>query len=98
MSPKYKVISQSSSSIPGNLLSSTRNQHQGEGFISQPRSRGFILVGSIVSSMEANSTGTLTHYPKFWGKGDEDVEQHWYLCEVVWLSRETPDDSKLVKF
>ena len=44
---------------------------------------GFILVGAPFSQMETNATGSLTRYPKFWGKGDEDDEQHWYLCEVV---------------
>lgn len=96
--PMYKVISQSSSFIPINVFSSIGNQHQGQGIILQLGPHGFILVGSRVSSMEANATTTLTRYPIFFGKGDEDVEQHWYLCEVVWRTKATLDDSKLVKF
>jgi hypothetical protein len=32
------------------------------------------------------------------GKGDEDVEHHWFLCEAIWRSRGTLDANKLVGF
>jgi hypothetical protein len=32
------------------------------------------------------------------GKGDEDVEKHWFLCEAIWRSRGNLDANKLVEF
>jgi hypothetical protein len=32
------------------------------------------------------------------GKGDEDMEQHWFLCEAIWLSCGNLDVNKLVNF
>jgi hypothetical protein len=32
------------------------------------------------------------------GKGEEDVEKHWFLCESIWRSRGTLDANKLVDF
>ena len=48
--------------------------------------------------MTSHAGGSIARYPKFWGKGDEDVEQHWFLCEAIWRYRGTPDVNKLVKF
>lgn len=45
-----------------------------------------------------NIGGSLTRYPELWGNGDEDVEQHWYLCEAIWRPRGTPDATKRVEF
>jgi len=39
---------------------------------------------------------SLTRYPKFVGRGVEDVEKHWYLCEVVWRAFQTPDATKII--
>jgi hypothetical protein len=48
--------------------------------------------------MDGNMGGSIARYPKFWGKGDEDVEKHWFLCEAIWRSRGTLDANKLVEF
>ena len=40
---------------------------------------GFILIGASRSTMVGNAGGLIARYPKFWVKGDEDVEQHWLL-------------------
>jgi hypothetical protein len=64
----------------------------------QPGPSRFILIGSPSSLMGTQHAGSLTRYPKFWGKGDEDVEQHWFLCEAIWRSRGTLDANKLVEF
>jgi hypothetical protein len=66
--------------------------------LSQLGPLGFILIGSPNPPMVHQHTGSLTRYPKFWGKGDEDVEQHWFLCEAIWWSRGTLDANKLVEF
>jgi len=42
--------------------------------------------------------GYFTSYPEFAGRGNEDVEQHWYLCEAIWRARQTPDNVKKIKF
>jgi hypothetical protein len=66
--------------------------------ISQPGHSGFILVGFPNPLMVNQHAGSLTRYPEFWGKGDEDVEQHWFLCESIWRSHRTLDANKLVEF
>jgi hypothetical protein len=48
--------------------------------------------------MASHAGGSIARYPEFWGKGDEDVEQHWFLCEAIWRSRGTLDVNKLVEF
>jgi hypothetical protein len=59
---------------------------------------GFILVGAVRSTMDGNARGLIARYPEFWGKGDEDVEKKWFLCESIWRSRGTLDVNKLVEF
>ena len=61
-----------------------------KGPVIQPGPNGFILIGSSTATMAGTSGGSLTRYPEFYGRGDEDVEQHWYLCEAIWRSRATP--------
>jgi hypothetical protein len=48
--------------------------------------------------MAGNAGGSIAQYPKFWVKGDKDVEKHWFLCEAIWRSKGTLDANKLVKF
>ena len=50
---------------------------------SQAGSLGFILIRIIGSTMAIHAGGSIARYPKFWGKGDEDVDQHWFLCESI---------------
>jgi hypothetical protein len=71
---------------------------QNQGFLVQLGPGGFILVGFQSAHMTGTSRGYFPRYPESWGKGDEDVEQHWYLCEAIWRSRATPEASKLVEF
>jgi hypothetical protein len=73
-------------SNPYNLASSgSSSSESGASYlvISQPGPSGFILKGSLSSLMASQHVGSLTQYPEFWGKGDEDVEQHWFLCEAI---------------
>ena len=44
----------------------------------QPRSWGFILL----SQFQSNMARSLTKYPKFYGKWNDDVERHSYLREA----------------
>ena len=30
--------------------------------------------------------------PMFHGNDTNDLEQYWFLCEVVWIARQTTDD------
>jgi len=41
--------------------------------------------------------GSFTRYPEFTGRGNEDVEQNWYLCEAIWRARQTPDNVKSIE-
>ena len=50
------------------------------------------------SSPQVNMAGSFTRYPEFSGQGNDDVEQHWYLCEAIWRARQTPDAGKLIEF
>jgi hypothetical protein len=65
---------------------------------SQVGSLGFILIGTIISAMAGHVGGSISRYPKILGKGDEDVEKHWFLCEAIWRARGTPNANKLVEF
>ena len=48
--------------------------------------------------MVGNVGDLIDRYLEFRGKGDNDVEQHWFLCEAIWRSRGTLDVNKLVEF
>jgi hypothetical protein len=48
--------------------------------------------------MGTQHVGSLTRYLEFWGKGDEDVEQHWFLCEAICRSHKTLNANKIVEF
>jgi len=48
--------------------------------------------------MASHAGGLISRYLEFWGKGDEDVEQHWFFCEAIWRSRGNPDENKMVEF
>jgi hypothetical protein len=64
----------------------------------EPGHLGFIFIGSPNPPMIHQHTNYLTRFPKFQGKGVEDVEQHWFLCETIWQSRGTMDANKIVDF
>ena len=49
------------------------------GTVTQPGPGGFILVNSL----QVHMAGSFTRYPEFSGRGNDDVEQHWYLCEAI---------------
>jgi hypothetical protein len=59
---------------------------------------GFILIGTTSSVMANHMGGSSARYLEFWGKGDEDVENHWFLCEAIWRFRGTLYANKLVEF
>ena len=67
------------------------------GLVVQPGPSGFVLVSFAPVNM-VGIGGSLTQYPYFWGKGDEDVEQHQFLCGVIRRSRVVSYASKLVEF
>jgi hypothetical protein len=70
----------------------------GSPYKSQPGPLRFIFIGKKTPKMVGNTRGSIARYPKFWGKGDEDVEQHLFLCESIRRSRGTLDANKLVQF
>jgi hypothetical protein len=90
--------------VISNLLSPTSSSRSSSGSVacfsvmSQLELLGLILVGFLNPSMENQPAIYLTRYLEFWGKGFEDVEQHWFLCEALWRSCETLDVNKLVEF
>ena len=44
-----------------------------------------------------NKMGDDMKLPTFTGTGEEDPEQHWFLCEAVWTIKQIQDDNtKLV--
>jgi len=66
-----------------NLVSSNSECVKISTIILQSGPCGFILVGYISSSMGTQTKRSFTFYPKFLGKGEEDVEKHWFLCECI---------------
>ena len=74
--------SASVSVTPGNS-SITSSSISPSGTITQPGPGGFILV----NSPQVHMAGSFTRYPEFFGRGNDDVEQHWYLCEAIWRAR-----------
>jgi hypothetical protein len=51
--------------------------------VSQLGPLGFILIGIVRPTMVGHMGGSIARYPKLWGKGDEYVDQHWFLCEAI---------------
>lgn len=66
--------------------------------VSQPGPSRFILVEFASRPIVENPSGSFTQCPCFWGKEEEYVDQHWYLCEAIWISRGTLDAAKIVEF
>ena len=64
------------------------------GTVTQPGPGGFILV----NTSQVHMAGSFTRYPEFSGRGNDDVEQHWYLCKAIWRARQTLDAGKLIEF
>jgi hypothetical protein len=97
------ILPSHASSVPVQLVSQSQPGSASTGRIlgspgrSQAGPLGFILIRTTGPAM-ASQGGSIARYPEFWGKGDEDVEQHWFLCEAIWRSRGTPDANKLVEF
>lgn len=60
----------------------------------KPRTQGFVLLACTQTRM----AGSFTRYPEFSGQRNEDVEQHWYLCKVIWRDFQTPNNVKVIKF
>lgn len=60
----------------------------------QPRTQGFVLLAWTQFSM----VGSFTRYLEFSSKWNEDIEQHWYLCEAIWRARQMPNNMKLIDF
>jgi hypothetical protein len=50
---------------------------------SQAGPLGFILIRAPRSEMAGHIGCSIARYLEFWGKGDEDVEKHWFLCEAI---------------
>jgi hypothetical protein len=98
------ILPSYANSVPVQLVSQSQPGSVSTGRIlgspgrSQAGPLGFILIRAPRSTMVGHAGGSISRYPKFWGKGDEDVEQHWFLCEAIWRSRGTPDANKLVEF
>jgi hypothetical protein len=96
--PSYVIPVPLQSSSQLQLGSTNTGRILGSPGRSQPGLLGFILVGSVISTMEDNVGGSIARYLEFWGKGDEDVEKHWFLCEAIWRSIGTLNENKLVEF
>jgi hypothetical protein len=39
--------------------------------------------------MVGTQSGNTLRLPECSGRGDEDAEQHWFLCEAIWTDKET---------
>ena len=89
-----RLHSSSASSATPVSSSSTSSIAFPRGTVAQPGPGGFILVNPPQVTM----AGSFTRYPEFSGRGNDDVEQHWYLCEAIWRARQTLDAGKLIDF
>ena len=54
-----------------------------------PTSQNHVLTVPAVNTM----VGTNIKFPIFNGNGLKDLEQHWFLCEVVWTVRQIQDEN-----
>ena len=84
-SSPLSAVTHANSSITGSIEITS-------GIITQPRPGGFILV----THPQVNMVGSFTRYPEFSGRGNDDVEQHWYLCDAIWRAWKMPDAGKLI--
>ena len=50
---------------------------------SQEGPLGFILIRTKILAMVGHVGGSIARYSEFVGKGDEDIEQHWFLREAI---------------
>jgi hypothetical protein len=98
------ILPSYANSVPVQLVSQSQLGSASTGRIlgspgrSQLGTLGFILIGATRSTMDGHEGGSIARYPEFWGIGDKDFEQHWFLCEAIWRSRGTLDSNKLVEF
>jgi hypothetical protein len=74
------------------------NRGNRQNLITQPGPRIFILVGYSISNMEGAQGGSPLRLPEFYGRGEEDVAPHWFICEAIWRAKSTMDANKLVEF
>jgi len=77
---KLKELSRLNSSRVSTAMQANSSFASG---ITQPGPLGFILV----TPTQAEMAGSFTRYPEYFGQGNDDVEQHWYLCEAIWMAR-----------
>ena len=75
-----QLSSSSAAPVTPSSSSVTSSNFFPSGTVTQPGPGGFILVNSLPVYM----AGSFTRYPEFSGRGNDDVEQHWYLCEEIW--------------
>lgn len=52
----------------------------------------------LIAPTKTNMVGSFTRYTEFVGRGNEDVEKHWYLCEAIWRVRQTQGNVRPVEF
>lgn len=72
----------------GNSVGVISIPSSGAGLVSQPGPLGFIWLGNHPSSM-AGTTTNMMHLLEFFGKGDSDAEQRWFLYELIWRAKGT---------
>lgn len=88
MHEKYKA---NFNTINNNGISSISNLGlQGS---QQPENKGFVLFAHTRVTMAR----PFTRYPEFSARGNEDIEQHWYLYEAIWRACQMLDYVKSKK-
>jgi hypothetical protein len=83
------ILPSHASIVPVQLVSQSQPGSANTGRIlgspsrSQAGPLGFILIRTTRSTMVVHAEGSISQYPEYWGKEDEDVEHHWFLCEEI---------------
>lgn len=63
----------------GSEGNSNFNSRYGEGMISQLGApQGFVLIENLTNIMDGTMNNTVMHLLEFFGKGDSDVEKHYF--------------------
>jgi len=96
--PTYVIYIPSQPVTQNQFVSINDGRTLGSPSVSQPGPLSFILIGIVRPTMVGHMGGLIARYLELLGKGDEDVEQHWFLCEAIWRSKGTLDENKLVEF
>ena len=66
--------------------------------VQYPGPQVFFLVQNNQKIMTTQLNESSLWLSLFYGRGDEDAAQHWFLCYTIWNAQRTTDMARLVEF